>query len=188
MSLIKQLHPDIVILGLFAENDIRGDYYKGYLKVDVKCGYRLRKGRWLQTRSIDFLRTHSYLWMFIKHKQNLRRRDERQAQFEAALKQALQEVMQPTLSAIVKLRNYCEINSIVFGVVMIPPRRGKTVFDERLKVFVQEEMIDVLNLGSKGYGKQEYLSGDAHWNEKGHEKAARFVVPLVVRLLDIRQE
>jgi hypothetical protein len=183
-SLIEQLKPDIVILSLFAANDIEGDYYKRYLNYDIKYGYRLSNKRWLQIDSFDYLRTHSYLWMFIKSKLNWRLRDEKIRQFEAMLKISAQKVIQPTLNSIVKLRDHCEINNIDFGVVMIPPRSGKTVFDERLKTFFQVENIAILDLGTKGYSNKDYFQGDAHWNEKGHKKAAQYLVPFTVRLLE----
>lgn len=189
VSLIEQLKPDIVILGLYAANDIKGDYFKDYLNIDVKFGYRLRRDRWLQIRPLDFLRTHSYLWMFIDSRLNSFKRQDRQAHFRTVLNTSLQEVIRPTLNAIVNLREDCESKSIVFGIVMIPPRSGKTVFDERLKAFFQEEeKIPVLDLGSIGYSNQEYLPVDGHWNEKGHEKASQFLVPFVEGLLEILQE
>jgi hypothetical protein len=184
VSLINRLKPNIVILGLYTQNDIFGDYYKGYHNIDVKFGYRLQKDRWLQIRPFDFLRTHSYLWMVIKKRLNLPKERDRRTKFKVLTKASLQEVIRPTLNAIVKLRDYCETNNIVFGVVMIPPKSGRTVFDKHLKVFFQAEEIAVLNLGTKSYGNQDYLSGDAHWNKKGHEKASQFLVPFVVKLLE----
>lgn len=184
VQIIQKLKPDIVILNLFAANDIMDDYYKKYLNIEVRYGYRLRKNRWMPLKPVDFLRTHSYLCMFIENNRNRREKRKTRLQFEALQKTSFQEVLQPSLNSIAKLRDYCEINNIVFGIVMIPSKSGRTPFDERLKVFFKEEKIAVMDLTSRDFGHQEYLSGDGHWNEKGHEKASQFLVPFVAGLLE----
>jgi hypothetical protein len=188
VSLIEQLTPDIVILGIFAENDIMGDYFEEYLDYDVKYGYRLRKDRCLKIMAFDFLRTHSYLWMLIEGRWNALKRKKKYKQFKAVKKTSIQKVIQPTLNTIKKFRDYCDINDIIFGVMMIPPKSGGTIFDEPLRTFLQKERIALLDLGSKGYGDQEYITGDGHWNKKGHEKTSQFLVSFVMGLLEKKED
>jgi len=183
-SLIDTLKPNIVILGLFTHNDIFGDYYKGYHNIDVSFGYRLRKDRWLQLQPVDFLRTHSYVWMVVQNRLNAGKKRVRKKNFKVLTETSLQEIMRPTLNAIGALRDYCETNSIVFGVMMIPAKSGTTVFDDPVKDFLQKQDISVLDLTTKGYGDQDYLTGDGHWNKKGHEKTSKFLVPFIAALLE----
>ncbi len=58
--LVETVRPDGVVLCLFSENDVIGDYYKRYRNVEVRYGRRLRKNRWLPVAPVDYLRTHSY--------------------------------------------------------------------------------------------------------------------------------
>lgn len=183
VPLMAQIRPDSVILGLFPKNDIDGDYFKGYQNIDVEYGYRLRKDRWLAGEPVDYFRTHSYLWMLFQNILNSRNQSRRQAEFEALVKRPPDEVVGPTLTAVRKLRDYCESHHIAFGVVMIPPPSGSTPFDTRLRAFFQEQRIPALDLGSKGYDESDYFSGDGHWNAKGHEKTAELLVPFLADLL-----
>ena len=105
--------------------------------MDVKFGYRLPKDRWLRTKPINFLRTHSYLWMTLKKIMALPKKRDRQMHFDALMSTSFEEVIQPTLNSIVKPGDYYESNSIIFGVMMVPRKNGKSVFGKRLKAFLQ---------------------------------------------------
>lgn len=188
IPLIEKFNPDVVILWVFSGNDFAGDYNKKYLNIEVRHGYRLRKDRWLPIGPLDYLRTHSYLWMFLEDRRNTRQRQKERVLFRTDGKPSLQEFMQPTLTAIAKLRDYCEKNRIQYGVVMIPRRSGVDHFARSLKAFLREENIAVLDLDAKGYALGDYFKWDGHWNDNGHKKAARHLMPFVEKMLENRQE
>jgi hypothetical protein len=190
VSIAERIKPDSIILNLFAENDVEGDYFKEYQNVDIIYGHRLRKDRWFGVEPIDYLRTHSYLWMLVKRVLNSRKGHgtAAEAHFRTLLNTSPSEVMKPTFDAILKLRDYCESNHIIFGVVMIPPKSGATMFDEHLNTFFQDKKIAALDLGFKGFDKHDYFFEDGHWNESGHKKAAGFLIPFIAGLLEERRK
>jgi len=184
ISLVPDLKPDIIILNLYPGNDIAGDFIKGYRNTDVEYGYRLPKDRWLPLQGIDYLRTHSYLWMLLENRINRTKPDPKYKRFNKLSESKPEKVIQPSLDAVRELHDFCEQNNIWFGIMMIPPRSGSTIFDDKLRMALGEYDIDVLDLGIKNYNEKDYIVGDGHWNENGHQKAAQYLVPFVRQLIN----
>ena len=67
---------------------------------------------------------------------------------------------------------------------MIHPPNGGSIFDDRLHSFLDALHIPTLDLGSADLTPDEYFRGDGHWNERGHQKAARHLVPFVEQLFE----
>jgi hypothetical protein len=182
ISLARDVKPDIIILSLYPNNDIEDDFVKGYKNINVEYGYRLRKDRILPVRSIDFIRTHSFLWMFIENRYGIIQPDPKYKRFKKLSKSKPEKVVRPSLNALRELHDFCEQNNIQFGVIMIPTNSGPTIYDESIRAALNEYDIDVLDLSKKGFNNNDYIIGDGHWNENGHQKAARHLVPFVKQL------
>ena len=178
--LAQKISPQIIILFAFLFNDIKDDYHQGYKNVEVKYGYRLHNGRSLPGPVFDFLRTHSYLWMFIRGNViNKWFKNSRGIEFEKLAENETEKVMQPTFEALKTLKKYCMDKGIRLGIVLIPPSQGRTIFDVPFKYYLEVERISFLDLGNKGFTEHDYFQGDGHWNENGHRKAAKYLVPFV---------
>lgn len=177
MRLAPVMKPDVIILCLFLDNDIKEDYTGGYRNVEVKWGCRLSKDRRLPISAIDFLRTHSYLWMFVGQRrptENLKKPP------EAIL---ISDFIRPTLDAVMRLCDYCQNNGIRLGIVLIPPRSGGTVFDAPFKEALIEKDLAILDFSENMAGSEGYFHIDGHWNEHGHERAANLLIPFTRSLL-----
>lgn len=182
--LSDSVRPKVILLALFPDNDIQGDYLKDFKNIDVKFGYRLSKNRFSPIVPIDFLRTHSYLWLHtgagrldqIKEPQKL-------TKFNQLAKIQPEEVIIPTLNSLQMLSKYCEQFAISFAVVLIPPPKGSTIFDIPLKNYFEAEKIKVLDLTTKDFQRHDYFVGDGHWNEAGHTKAATHITPFIKTML-----
>ena len=181
--LIERVNPDIVIVGLYTNNDIFGDYYKRYKNADVRFGYRLSKDRLFKIAPIDFLRTHSYVWMRINGVIPNSEQKKIYREFKRISEKETQRAIQPTLDSLVKLNDYCKANNIVFGVLMIPPKYGSTRFDSYIKTSLSGKKINLMDLSTKQYTTQDYFIGDGHWNVKGHQKAVPHVEMFIEKLL-----
>jgi hypothetical protein len=68
--------------------------------------------------------------------------------------------------------------------MIIPPPNGATRFDDHLLSALNDYGIDTLDLSKKEFNKQDYFQGDGHWNEDGHQKAARYLVLFAGSLID----
>ncbi len=182
IQLDQKIKSQIIVLCAFLSNDIKDDYYQGYENVEVKYGYRLYKGRILPGSIFDFIRTHSYLWMYVAEKKSKLLRGSRNNEFEKVTTNKAEKVMQPTFKALKLLNEYCKNNGIRLGVVMIPSREGTTIFDFPFKTWLRAKSIPVLDLREKGFTMHDYYIGDGHWNEHGHRKCASYLVPFVNNL------
>jgi hypothetical protein len=184
MALSDSIRPRVVLLCLFAPNDVRDDYERAYKNIDVRFGYRLSKSRPLPLAPIDFVRTHSFLWRFTRRQLERRERGIRISPFRVLARTKPRAVIKPTVNAAVMLRDYCEDNRIILGIVIIRPKLGRSMFNEHLKAAFEKEGIEVLDLADKDFDKTDYFEGDNHWNESGHKKAAQHVIRFVNSLLD----
>ena len=180
--LVETVRPDAVVVCLFTENDVIGDYYKRYRNVEVVYGRRLRKDRWLALAPVDYLRTHSYVWMFVEHRFRRQARDRGVAEYQRLAVFHTREFVQPTLDALSGFSEFCRQCGIKFGVVMIPST-GNAPFDPPLKRAFREAGIPYIHLPEAGLGVEHRFQGDAHWNERGHREAAKYIAPFCLRLL-----
>lgn len=183
VSLIERFAPKMVILAVYAGNDVYGDNHKGYRHTEVRYGYRLSKHRWFAFWPFDFLRTHSYLWLLIDGKLNQARNVQRRAIFNATANSHPEDALQPTLEAIGGLHEFCLGRAIIFGVMMIPDKGGETPFDDPLRSYFRERGIPLLDLVAAEHREGDFLPKDGHWNPSGHERAARYLVPFIQGLL-----
>jgi len=182
--LASSLKPAAIVLTFFPRNDVVGDYFAEYKNVEVKYGMLLRPQRPLPFAGFDYLRTHSYAGMIMNASLDRQGMEEREKRFFRLGKDSTEQVLQPTLAALTMLRDYCQDNGVEFGVMMIPSATGKIVFDDQLRSFFQEKKIRLLDLGEKKFGRKNYFPGDGNWNEDGHRRAARFLTPFCLKLLE----
>ncbi|NUO78607.1 hypothetical protein HUU05_00900 [candidate division KSB1 bacterium] len=175
MRLAQTVKPSIIVLSLYPNNDIIGDYYKDYENVEVRHGHRLAKDRWLPIGVFDFVRSRSYAWMLLNVSLSRKRVEEQRKAFLRFAKDSTALAMQPTLTALAELHGFCRDNGIKLGVMLLPSA-GKSLFDAPLKQALNDEGIPVLDLGERKFGRKNYFQGDAHWNENGHQKAAKYFV------------
>jgi hypothetical protein len=186
MRLAQAVKPAIIILSLFPNNDVIGDYYKDYENVEVRYGRRLSKGRWLPAAFVDFLRARSYSWMLLDISLNRKRVEGQRKAFLKFAKDSTALAMQPTLAALAGLRDYCRNNGVKFGVMLIPAI-GKSLFDAPLKQALNNDGISVLDLGQAKLGRKHYFRSDAHWNEEGHKRAAKHFVRFFLEFYSNRE-
>lgn len=182
ITLQKKYSPVLIILALFAENDVRGDFFKEYKNVEVKYGTLLKKDRVFKNPISDFFRTHSYLWILIESGINRRKKNEKFTWFKSKANKSTESVLKPTLKSLSRMNQYCKTNNALFSVMMIPPKRGRTVFDERIKKFLMSENIPFLNITSLKK-RVHYLKKDGHWNDKGHKKSSDMLYNFIIKLL-----
>jgi hypothetical protein len=184
IRLAQTVQPELIILSLYPNNDVIGDYYKDYENVDVRYGQRLLKQRWLPIAPLDFLRARSYCWLMIDEALKRNRIEDGRAAFLNLAKDDPERFIQPTVAALRTLRDYGREKNIRLGIMMIPPFSGQSLFDDPLKRVLQAEGIPVLDLGERRFGRQDYFGRDAHWNEQGHKKAAQYLAPFCLELLN----
>lgn len=175
--------PRAMLLCVFPENDVIGNYYKSHNNVDVIDGYRLPKDRKLAVPAVDFLRTRSYLWKFIVHQHQSRTREARLADYQRLAVEKPQELLRPTVEAFIELRRFCEERGIRLGVVLIPSAR-KDPFGPPLKHALQRLEIPTFDLAQAGLGPEHRFAADDHWNERGHALVTRHLAPFCLALLD----
>jgi hypothetical protein len=151
--LSEQLDPAAIILCVCTENDVLGDYDESYKNVDVKYGCRLPKDRWLPIAPLDYLRTHSYLWMAVARAARKQGREERIPEYQRQAVFETRKLLVPTLAALTGFNDYCNRRGIRFGVVMIPPSE-RVPFDAPLKRSLKRAGIPSVDLAEKGFGPQ----------------------------------
>jgi lysophospholipase L1-like esterase len=180
--LVETVQPNAVVLCMFSENDVIGDRDQRHRNVEVKFGRRLRKDRWLPILPVDYLRTHSYVWMFAEHQYSKNTRERRIVKYQRQAVLDTQEFIQPTLDALLGFDEFCRQHDIKFGVVLIPST-GNVPFDPLLKIAFDKAGIPYVDLAQARLGPRYRLRGDAHWNERGHQEVARFIAPFCLRLV-----
>lgn len=184
IRLAQLVEPHLIVLALYPNNDVIGDYYREYENVEVRYGHRLAKDRWLPIFPVDFVRARSYGWMLLEIALKRKSIETQRAAFFKAAADSAEQMMQPTFNALKALRAYCRDRGIKLGIMLIPAISGKTFFDAPLKKALHQERIPVLDLGEKKIGRKNYFRGDAHWNKNGHEKVAKLLAPFCLELLE----
>ena len=177
IRLMPIVSPDLILLCLYLDNDVKEDYTGGYKDVEVRWGCRISKDRRLAIPVVDLLRTHSYVWMFLAQRLHTEKLKEPPEVI------AVSHIIRPTLDAVMRLRDHCEDNGIGLGIVMIPPRSGGTVFDIPFKDVLTAEGLAILDLGESMAGGEGYFHIDGHWNHYGHESAAADLIPFARSLI-----
>jgi len=71
--------------------------------------------------------------------------------------------------------------------MMIPKNGREPIFDNHLQHFFKEIGTPLLDLAGKKFRSKDYFTGDGHWNEKGHAKAAKYLAPFCLNLLGKRE-
>ena len=181
--LAGEVKPDAILLCVFPENDVIGNYYKNHRSNDVINGYRLPGDRVLPLAPIDFLRTHSYLWMFVEHHYRSRTRESRLADYNRLAVENPAALMQPTFDNLLELRDFCRAEKIRLGVVLIPSVR-KDPFMQPLKHVLRQLRVPMLDLTRAGFGAQHRFAADDHWNERGHAEVTRHLAPFCLEVLE----
>jgi lysophospholipase L1-like esterase len=177
--LVQRFNPQVVVLFLYPENDIQGDYLGDYKNVEVLDGLRLSKNRFLPILPIDFLRTHSYLWLYLDNGNKRLRSDEVRADFTHLAIENIETVLQPTLKALKWFRDKCDSRSITFAIVLIPSKDQSNYLSSKLKERLVADRFQVFDLRDRKFDETDYFRFDGHWNEKGHRKAANAVLNFV---------
>lgn len=177
IALSQTIRPDLIVLALYPGNDVKGDYFQEYKNVKVENGLLLPADRWLPLAPIDFLRTRSYAWLIIETALRRKKIEALNEVFQSLARDSTEQVVRPTVEALALLQDFCRENSIRLGVMMIPQFGKAGIFDASLKRALSAAGVPVLDLAEKKFGRKHYLSGDAHWNEKGHERAAQYLAP-----------
>ncbi|MCG3119024.1 MAG: hypothetical protein ALAOOOJD_01352 [bacterium] len=184
IRLAQLVEPNLIVLALYPNNDVIGDYYKDYANVEVRYGHRLAKDRWLPIFPVDFVRARAYGWMLLEIALKRKSIEAQRAAFFKAAADSAEQMMQPTFNALETLRDYCQVRGIKLGIMLIPAISGKAFFDRPLKNALRAEGIPLLDLGEKKMGRKNYFRGDAHWNKDGHEKVAKQLAPFCLELLE----
>lgn len=187
MALADTLKPTLIVVAFYPGNDVKGDYFRDFENVEIRYGYRFRKDRRLPIAAVDFLRAHSYAWILWNTHQRRSRIERLSETFDALARDSLEVVLQPTMNAFRMLHAYCKANNIALGVMIIPQLARPTPFDRPMKAFFEQEGIPYLDLNDKKIRRSDYFLNDAHWNEKGHKKAARYLARFCLKLLEDRQ-
>ncbi len=120
--------------------------------------------------------------MFVEHRFRRKARDRGVPEYQRLAVFHTQEFVQPTLDALMGFDELCRQRGVRFGVVMIPST-GNAPFDAPLKRALRNADIPYVHLGEAGLGSGHRLRGDAHWSERGHREAARYIAPFGLRLL-----
>ncbi len=188
ISLARKYRPAAIVVTSYPENDIQDDFLKGYKNIDVRYGYRLAKDRLLPVAPVDFLRTHSYAWLYIDGRILAPWRHRRKmADFERLIAQAPKDAAQATLNALRRLRDFTAATGIKFGVMIIPSSRGERFLNGYLRDALIAESISFLDLHGKMFEKEDYFSRDGHWNARGHARAAKYLADFVIDLVAVGQ-
>ena len=169
-----------VLLAVFPGNDIQDDYQTTYEKAAVKWGYLLPADRPLPYWPVDFLRTHSYTWLFLDGRIfDLARRKQQVAELMTIARNTPAAIFRPTIEALLDMRDFCAVRGIWFGVTLIPQRSGYGALDEEIRRMLRAERIPYLNLGNRLSPQAHYLRNDGHWNPHGHRRAAVLLAPFL---------
>ncbi len=173
--------PRTVLLCLYLDNDVDGDFYADHERVEVRHGYRFSTERWLRGGAFDLLRGRSYLWKLADGRLNQLRSRWRRREFLHLARAETGRVLQPTLAALDDLGRHCAERGIRLAVVLIPPLKGRTLFDQPVAAHLEGRGVPVLDL-TGAFGQADYFDGDGHWNEGGHARAAELLAAFLARL------
>ncbi len=164
-KLLDQHYYNHIFLCLFLSNDIRGDYFQGYKKIDVKHGYRLLKARAFKNEAADYIRTHSYTFMYVKAfiKKKLRKPKGLEPEgFNHNSKLAIQDIIR-----------LCDEQGIGLTIMLIPNFQKEIPHEEEFKNLFEERGIDYFKVAVQ---RDDYFPIDGHWNRKGHGTASEAIL------------
>jgi len=179
LSWAERVAPAAILLTMVPTHDTMVGYRPLYLDRDIVHGCRLPKDRWWPVPAVDYLRTHSHLWMYFGTKAIRASVARRAAEFRAMALAQPELVIQPTLKTLLELHRYCVERSIAFGVIVVESEKVPSELDERYLEVCRTEGIPVLRCGPPEFTTQDYFARDSHWNESGHRKAAARVLEFV---------
>ena len=165
---------------------LKQDYFRSYENIDVVHGYRLAADRLLARTPVDYLRTHSYLWMRLQKKWNGNAAKNRWIVDDRI---PIEDLAAPGLDAVATLLRYCEERGIRLGIVLMaskrelkPTKREK----EELQLYLWSRLhsigVPVLDLATKGFDEGDFLDGDGHWSAGGHRRAAEHIIPFAIEV------
>lgn len=191
--LLSEVEPEAVLLTVYVGNDFENDYYKDYKRVEIIHGRPLDRERVLPWAAVDYLRTHSYLWMRVAGKANraaYRKRLEEWKRLVAAPLPERLTVMEPTLSALRSLLTSCAQHDAMLGVAILPTRRRPPEIKylvPHLRNWLEGMGVVTLQLSPKTFKrKKDFLGPDDHWSASGHAKAMVPLHAFAQRLLSSR--
>jgi lysophospholipase L1-like esterase len=181
--LIPQIQPRAVLITVFLENDVQGEFFSQWRQVDVVDGYRLQSARWPRGGLADFLRTRSRVGLLVGGIANRMRQRRMEPVFDRAVREDQAALVDAAAAPIVDLDGRCRGDGITLGVVMIPPRNGPTPFDDGFRSRLEAAGIPILDL-TRERRPEHYFVGDGHWNAAGHAAAAASLAGFAARLAD----
>ena len=178
-ELAAEYRPDTIVLAVFVGNDVEGDFVADYAAVDVRYGFRLLRDRWLPLTPLDYVRTHSYLALWLQSRQNRARYIRLHRGFVELARREPDAVMRPMFAALETLARECQLAGRRLIVLVVPPKKDSRGFYERLVEHLAARGLPGLDLEAAGFGPEDYFVGDGHWNAHGHAKVARLLEELL---------
>ena len=181
--------PTAILLVLTFASYRENDYQRSYENIGVVDGYRLAKDRWLAGTGVDYLRTHSYLWMrvnFLSSQSRLRARLNRLwrrivgDESQSGEPVPLVELARPGLDALEKLKRHCEDNGITLGVILLTRRVTPLRLASHLRGRFESSGVPVLKVG---VSESHSFPTDGHWNAEGHRIVAERIGPFAIDLV-----
>ena len=183
-ELINKFQPGLVILCLFMDNDIEGNYLRDYQNVEVRYGLRLKKNRILRGTAFDYLRTHVYVWRYLDGIWNRRRSNKVHFKFKKLVRKNPEKAIQPSITALKMIQRECDLKGIPLGFVIISSETSEKLFGTSFRRELSTLRVPTLDLPHTDFGKEDTFKTDQHWNEQGHSKAAKHVGEFVRRFFD----
>jgi lysophospholipase L1-like esterase len=182
LELIARFQPETVVLAVFVGNDVEGDYVADYASVDVRNGLRLLKDRWLPLAPLDWLRTRTYLGLWLQSQQNRERYVQLHRRFVELARREPTTVMRPMLAALDGFAQECQAQGIRLVVLVVPPKRDSRGFHSALVAALSAGGRSFLDLEPAALGPEDYFVGDGHWNARGHAQVARLLEAFLAQL------
>ena len=181
--LSERVRPTLILQFLFLANDVLDDYQRSHERVEVHYGYRLPRDRRLRGPFFDYLRTHSYSWMFVDGRIGRQRTGEARRSLRRRAREQPGGFVGPTIDAVLMLHRHCARQGIRFGVALVPYRGEATVYADPVTSALTRCGVPLLDLAPGGFEPGDHLVGDSHWSPDGHRRAAALVAPFLDELL-----
>lgn len=164
-KLLAQNYYDHIFLCLYLSNDIRGDFYRGFEKTEVAYGYRLLKNRAFKNTIVDYIRTHSYSFMYVSTVLRKKWRKGRKVEAEG--------FTHNSKLAIANIKRLCKEQDIDLTIMLIPDFKMEVLHEEEFNRLFAENDIDYFKANIPREG---YFHIDGHWNSKGHLLASEAII------------